>query len=134
VLERGDGGADTAPAQARRALPQCCSILPAKSERRVRRGRRNWFGYTGVTGAKYFLSVLVGCVVGLLAAGLEESTTILLHSKTSILQEAVDFHSPRALWISFGVITVCSLALALVAGLLVQFVAPAAAGGKCTPL
>ena len=97
--------------------------------RRRRCGARGAVGYTGVTAAKYALSVVIGVVVGCIAAALEWATTELLASRASILAAAAD-EPPHA---TFALLCTCSLALALLAGALVQFVAPAAAGGGASP-
>ena len=109
--------------------PPPCSPPPADpSPGRGR--RRSWYGYTGATAAKYFLSVLIGVFVGGLAFGIERATVALVGAKLAWL----DALAPTDLAPAAAAVAGCSLLAALAAGLLVQFVAPAAAGGGVTPI
>ena len=87
--------------------------------------RRRIYGYTGATFAKYLLSVLIGSTVGAIAFGMEAGTTAVLTQKLRWLDRV----NAEGLALGFAVICGGSLAMALVAGLLVQFVSPAASGG-----
>lgn len=91
--------------------------------------RRRIYGYTGLTALKYLLSVLIGCIIGCIAFCLEWSTSQLLALK---IGELTLFHEHGVVRV-VGVICVASMSLALLAGLLIQFIAPAAAGGEPAP-
>lgn len=91
--------------------------------------RRRIYGYTGLTAIKYLLSIAIGVCVGAITFALEFSTSSLLKLKLDELARLPE----HGLLTVVALIGGASLSLSLLAGCLIQFVAPAAAGGAVAP-
>ncbi|KAK9812846.1 hypothetical protein WJX72_004634 [[Myrmecia] bisecta] len=107
-------------------------VSQARSNRQTK--RRHFYGYTGHTLAKFAITASTGILTGLVAAGLAGATEVLiLHRKAwlvSIIRMGpASAWPPTGLLHAYGFHIAYSITLLLLAGCLVQFWAPAAAGG-----
>ncbi|KAK9861969.1 hypothetical protein WJX84_002406 [Apatococcus fuscideae] len=95
----------------------------------VGKERKHFYGYTGRTVAKFLVVVFLGIFTGLLAAGLSTADEKLITAKLSLIESLQDNGLPFSGWQTFGFHLAWSIPLLVAACCLVQFYAPAAAGG-----
>lgn len=90
---------------------------------------RRFYGYTGHTLAKFFVTLATGIVTGLTAAATAGTLETLFYRKQQAVQYMIDVVHHRTLFAAFGLHLLITTALLLFAACLVQFWAPTAAGG-----
>ncbi|KAH8945272.1 hypothetical protein BDL97_12G033100 [Sphagnum fallax] len=100
------------------------------SQQRRAQQRRHFYGYTGLTLAKWSITIMIGILVGIVAYVIESSQEVIISTKKQWTEEAINQGLHLALvffiYASFGI------SLVLFSSCLVLFWAPAAAGGGVT--
>ncbi|CAK9865491.1 unnamed protein product [Sphagnum jensenii] len=102
------------------------SVVYAKKKRRQQ--PRKIYGYTGVTLAKWTITILIGILVGVVAYIIESSQEVLITFKKDWTQKMIG----NGLGLAFLGYATFGIMLVLVSSCLVIFWAPAAAGGGVT--
>ncbi|KAG0630439.1 hypothetical protein M758_1G178100 [Ceratodon purpureus] len=89
---------------------------------------RKFYGYTGLTLAKWTITITIGLLVGLIAFIIEFLQEFIITVKKEWTERLLD----RGLWLVFFNYTAIGVTLVLLSSCLVMFWAPAAAGGGVT--
>ncbi|DBA87389.1 TPA: hypothetical protein ACH3X1_004432 [Trebouxia sp. C0004] len=90
---------------------------------------RRFYGYTGHTLAKFFVTSATGLVTGLTAAACAATLEFVFARKQQAVQYMIDVVHHKTLYAAFGLHLLITTGLLMFAACLVQFWAPTAAGG-----
>jgi len=101
------------------------SVIHDKIKKRESQHARKLYGYTGLTLAKWAITITIGLLVGVVAFFIESSQDLIITYKKEWTENLID----QGLGIVFIKYAAIGVTLVLLSSCLVMFWAPAAAGG-----
>ncbi|GFR49429.1 hypothetical protein Agub_g11486 [Astrephomene gubernaculifera] len=95
-------------------------------------GKKKLYGYTGHTLAKMLVTVLTGIITGLFAVALTKTVGAITEWKLDVLAKTYEKDAPARTFVSFLLFWLIGSCLVTLATAIVQYWAPASAGGGVT--